>query len=67
MEAKDGEEELRAELEVLDGETVDCEELRSSLEEFTELWEELFPVGRRRCWGCGWRGWSGRRRLGLLR
>ena len=43
--------ELRCELEALDGHAVDREELRASVEEFDELWEELFPAERARMLG----------------
>jgi site-specific DNA recombinase len=52
LEAKDGEEaRLRAELDALEGQAVDREELQRSVEEFDELWEELFPGERARMLG----------------
>ena len=52
LEAKESEEaRLRAELDVLNGQAVDREELRQALEEFDELWEELFPAERARMLG----------------
>jgi chromosome segregation ATPase len=52
LETKEVEEaRLRAELKALDGREVDREELRRSIEEFDELWEELFPAERARMLG----------------
>ena len=49
LENKEAEEAgLRAELAGLDGSAVDRQELRVRLEEFDELWEELFPGERAR-------------------
>jgi site-specific DNA recombinase len=42
---------IRADLEALDGQAVDREELRTSLEEFDELWEELYSAERARMMG----------------
>jgi site-specific DNA recombinase len=52
LEAKDREaEELRAELDALDGQPVDAGALRQAIEKFDGVWEELFPRERARVLG----------------
>jgi site-specific DNA recombinase len=52
LEAKEAEEaRLHSQLDALDEQAVDREALRQALEEFDELWEELFPAERARMLG----------------